>query len=182
MKKINCSICSRRPNSTRSNLTVRHLNDLRQPTTLRNHFPCAPLMVLHTPLQGCRFDLSEQIFPNSACILLVVCVLAIYPPNTTSPRLCFYNKTVWPVWIVCVFECNAVCCLLTSSSTGANIFACSKFSDSRSWYSTNTQSDCLKGFRKLKKKTVPKLLFFCDLFHFAVATHTITVGGRIISV
>jgi hypothetical protein len=132
IKKINCRIGSRRPNSTRKHFTVRHLSFLRLPTALRNNFPYVPLMVLHTPLQGCKFDISEQISSNSACMLLVICALAIHPLNSTSPRLRFYNKTGLPAWTVCIFQCNAVRCLLDSSTTGTNIFACTKLSDSSS--------------------------------------------------
>jgi hypothetical protein len=81
------------PNTACTNLKIPHLSELSQPTEVRNRFPGDLLMVLHTPLHGSKFDLSKQISPNSAYKLLVACALAIYPPDSASPRLRHYKKS-----------------------------------------------------------------------------------------
>ena len=58
--RTNWRICSRKPNTACTNLTIRHLSELHQPTVVRNHFPDVPLMVLHTLLHS-----SNLIFPNT---------------------------------------------------------------------------------------------------------------------
>ena len=98
--RANWRTCSRRPNTTFTKLTIRHLSELHQPTAARNRFPDVPLVVLHTPLHGSKSDLSEQISLNSAYRLLAVCALAILPPNSASPILRLYKKPGWPAWIV----------------------------------------------------------------------------------
>lgn len=98
--RTNWRICSRRPNTACTNLTIRHPSKLHQPTAVRNRFSDVPLVVLHTPSHGSKSDLPEQISPNSAYRLLAVCALAIFPPNSASSKLRLCKKPVWPAWIV----------------------------------------------------------------------------------